>query len=165
MLHSYEPTKPIYIRLMFLSVLQSIKALFGKQTEYAADFMLPENDIEKFEKALKLYLFTRQVPMDDLNDELADQLRHLGHVGFSLIITYAKERTFELDYLQFINDELHMLMDVPKHKRSGLIIQPDEIDEIELQDTVRLTFEDSEEKITYNMTYNRQDHSLHLQYR
>lgn len=116
--------------------------------------ILNETDKVIFEKALKIYLFSRQHDVSKLQDDLKQRIRHLRNVAYSLIIRFLREDTFHFEYMDFINDELKTLQSLPGHT-SLLMIKPEEVDEIELQEPARFLFKDEEDETEYKVIYHK----------
>lgn len=116
--------------------------------------ILNETDKVIFEKALKIYLFSRQHDVSKLQDDLKQRIRYLRNVAYSLIIRFLREDTFHFEYMDFINDELKTLQSLPGHT-SLLMIKPEEVDEIELQEPARFLFKDEEDETEYKVIYHK----------
>lgn len=101
-------------------------------------------DKQFFEKAIKLYIFSRHVDEHHISNEMAEQLRYCGHVVYSLLTNWLKDGKPSLEYLDFLNTRLNELRSLPEKTLTGLEIRPSEIDELELMQVVRLTFTDEE---------------------
>ncbi|MFN1834512.1 hypothetical protein AB2B38_004565 [Balneola sp. MJW-20] len=113
------------------------------------------NDRDKilFEKALKFYFFSRQQDANKLNSELRERFRYAGQVAYSLIITYLKEDRLRIEYMDFLNDEIKTLRSVDADLLKQLMIQPDEIDEIEFNQSVSIKVHDMDEGADVVITY------------
>jgi len=116
--------------------------------------ILNETDKVIFEKALKIYLFSRQHDVSKLQDDLKQRIRHLRNVAYSLIIRFLREDTFHFEYMDFINDELKKLRSLPDYT-SGLMIKPGEVDEIQLQEPARFLFRDEEDELEIKFIYHK----------
>lgn len=109
-----------------------------------------------FDKALKLYLFSRHVPAASVSKEMADQLTYCGHVVYSLLTNWLRDGKPSLEYLDFLNTRLKELRLLPEEALKGLAILPHEIDEIELQEKVRLRFTDEDTGEAWLLEYEPQ---------
>jgi len=116
--------------------------------------ILNETDKVIFEKALKIYLFSRQHDVSKLQDDLKQRIRYLRNVAYSLIIRFLREDTFHFEYMDFINDELKKLRSLPDYT-SGLMIKPGEVDEIQLQEPARFLFRDEEDELEIKFIYHK----------
>jgi hypothetical protein len=116
---------------------------------------LTQQENEHFTKALQFYIYTRHMPLNNLSEELADRLSHAGHVAYSMIITFLKEREFKPDYMHYLNDELKMLYDLFPELRQELDIQPEELGDIELNEQLTLNFQDEESDLSYRLAYQK----------
>jgi len=116
--------------------------------------ILNETDKVIFEKALKIYLFSRQHDVSKLQDDLKQRIRYLRNVAYSLIIRFLREDTFHFEYMDFINDELKKLRSLPDYT-SGLMIKPGEVDEIQLQEPARFLFKDEEDELEIKFIYHK----------
>jgi len=116
--------------------------------------ILNETDKVIFEKALKIYLFSRQHDVSKLQNDLKQRIRYLRNVAYSLIIRFLREDTFHFEYMDFINDELKKLRSLPDYT-SGLMIKPGEVDEIQLQEPARFLFKDEEDELEIKFIYHK----------
>lgn len=114
---------------------------------------LNEQDQKFFEQAIKFYFFTRQRDIKKLNIDLRNRFKHDGNVAYSLIIKFLEEGEFKFDYMEFINDELVKLRTLDSNLFQDLMIKPQEINEIELQEEVPLSFSDEENNLRYDLKY------------
>ncbi|MGM0588416.1 MAG: hypothetical protein ACQETE_08385 [Bacteroidota bacterium] len=116
---------------------------------------LTPQETAQLSKALQFYIFTRHKNLSDLPAELSDRLTHAGHVGYSLIITFLREREFKMEYMSYINDQLKALYTLPESHRSLLEIQPEEIDQIELKPQIRMQFQEEDSDGSYFLDFDR----------
>jgi len=124
---------------------------------------LEERDHQFMVKAIKFYLFSRQMNRDQYHDELRDRMIHDGNVAFSLLTTYVDEGRFALEYMEFINDEIKTLRTLPESILNSLTIPPRHIDDIELQEQVKLSFTDSDAGTKYWLIYIPEQQQLYYQ--
>jgi hypothetical protein len=129
-------------------MLDRLRKFLNKPTAPEPDLnqqiVLEGYDKQFFEKALKLYIFSRHVSDKHISDELAQQLEYCGHVVYSLITSWLRDGKPSLEYLDFLNTRMNALRALPKEALIGLEIRPSEIDELELMQLVRLKFTDDE---------------------
>lgn len=113
------------------------------------------NDRDKilFEKALKFYFFARQRGVNELPEDLAQRISYSGTVAYSLIITFVKENALKIEYMDFLNEEWKNLRSVKPSFFKSLQVKPDEIDELELSETVELSFFDEDEGMDLMLQY------------
>lgn len=113
------------------------------------------NDRDKllFEKALKFYFYARQQDVGALNSELQERFNYAGQVAYSLIITYIREGSLKLEYMDFLNEEIKTMRSLDKKFLKPLMIKPSEIDEIEFNQTVKLKFYDEDDQQDYAVIY------------
>jgi hypothetical protein len=121
---------------------------------------LTELEVKQLTKGLQFYIFTRHKKLNQFPLELAERLEHAGHVAYSLIITFLREREFKMEYMSYINDELKTLYQLADSQRQYLDIQPEEIDQIELQDQLSLKFQDEDADGWYRLDFDREQHSV-----
>ena len=124
---------------------------------------LEERDHQFMVKAIKFYLFSRQMNRDEYHEELRERMIHDGNVAFSLLTTYVDEGRFALEYMEFINDEIKTLRTLPGSILNSLTIPPGHIGDIELQEQVKLSFTDSDAGIRYWLIYLPAEQLLHYQ--
>lgn len=113
------------------------------------------NDRDKllFEKALKFYFYARQQDVRALNSQLQERFNYAGQVAYSLIITYIREGNLKLEYMDFLNEEVKTMQGLDQKYLKPLMIKPDEIDEIEFNQKVRLKFFDEDDNKDYTVIY------------
>ena len=113
------------------------------------------NDRDKilFEKALKFYLFARQIDAKLLKKEVADRLHYSGSVAYSLIYTFSKTGSLKIEYMDFLNEELKLMLKAAQHIYDKLQIKPNEIDDIELMNKTKLSFFDEDEGLDLKLFY------------
>lgn len=109
------------------------------------------NDRDKilFEKALKFYFYSRQQDVRKLNSPLQKRFAYAGQVAYSLIITYIREGSLKLEYMDFLNEELKTMRGLDEEFLEPLMIKPHEIDEIAFNQEISLSVfdEDTDSKI------------------
>jgi len=105
------------------------------------------NDRDKilFEKALKFYFFARQIDSKRLSKDVGERLQYVGSVAYSLIITYAKSGSLKIEYMDFLNQELKLMLGSDNNEYAKLQIKPREIEEIELMKETKISFFDEDE--------------------
>lgn len=98
------------------------------------------NDRDKilFEKALKFYFYARQQDVGKLNSQLQQRFSYAGQVAYSLIITYIREGSLKLEYMDFLNEELKTMRGLDSEFLEPLMIKPHEIDEIEFNQEISI---------------------------
>jgi hypothetical protein len=98
------------------------------------------NDRDKilFEKALKFYFYARQQDISKLNSQLQERFSYAGSVAYSLIITFLREGSLKLEYMDFLNEELKAMHRLEDEFMEPLMIKPHEIDEIEFNQEIAL---------------------------
>lgn len=98
------------------------------------------NDRDKilFEKALKFYFYARQQDVRKLNSQLQERFSYAGSVAYSLIITFIREDSLKLEYMDFLNDELKTMHGLDDELLEPLMIKPHEIDEIEFNQEIAI---------------------------
>lgn len=96
------------------------------------------NDRDKilFEKALKFYFYARQQDVRKLNSQLQERFSYAGSVAYSLIITFIREDSLKLEYMDFLNEELKTMHGLDDGLLEPLMIKPHEIDEIEFNQEI-----------------------------
>jgi hypothetical protein len=122
------------------------------------------NDRDKilFEKALKFYLFARQIDVKSLEKDVAKRLHYTGSVAYSLLYTFAKTGDLKVEYMDFLNQELKQMLQADSIVYSSLQIRPSEIDEIELMKETKISFFDEDEQKDMNLIYYAESNSLQL---
>lgn len=105
------------------------------------------NDRDKilFEKGLKFYFYTRQQDVGKLNSELQERFSYAGQVAYSLIITFVREGSLKLEYMDFLNEEIKTMRALEASYLDPLMIKPDEIDEIEFNKRMQFKVFDEDE--------------------
>lgn len=106
--------------------------------------ILNERDKILFEKGLKFYFFSRQQDVRKLNSQLQERFTYAGQVAYSLIITYLREGSLKLEYMDFLNEELKTMRGLDSELLEPLMIKPHEIDEINLNQELSLQFYDED---------------------
>ncbi|MEO9884881.1 MAG: hypothetical protein ABJR05_11775 [Balneola sp.] len=122
------------------------------------------NDRDKilFEKALKFYFFARQIDAKRLSKDVSDRLHYSGSVAYSLIITYAKTNSLKIEYMDFMNQELKLMLGSKQSLYDPLQIKPSEIDDIELMKETKLSFFDEDENVDSQLIYYPEQNALEL---
>ncbi|HET8864494.1 MAG TPA: hypothetical protein VFM80_02280, partial [Gracilimonas sp.] len=84
------------------------------------------NDRDKilFEKALKFYFYARQQDVGKLNSQLQNRISYAGQVAYSLIITFIREESLKLEYMDFLNEELKTMQQLDAELLEPLMIKP-----------------------------------------
>lgn len=134
---------------------RSIKNWFKQPPEFQKRLIRP-TDREIFRKAVKLYFFLHHINHDKLPEDWADRFGHYSNVIYSMIRGYMLNGQFELEYLDFMNEQLAELQ-----QYAGAFswqIPPDRIDEIELKTEVPLTFSDEETGNRLEVIYYPESH-------
>lgn len=109
-----------------------------------------------FKRAVQLYIFVHHVAHDELGEKLQEQFHHTGNAVYSLLINWLRDGKPSLEYMDFLNQKLAELRDIPENtfKENGVEIMPAEIHLLELQKEVRLRFRDEEqENVTFYLRY------------
>lgn len=98
------------------------------------------NDRDKilFEKALKFYFYARQQDVRKLNSQLQERFSYAGSVAYSLIITFIREDSLKIEYMDFLNEELKTMRGLEDEFMDPLMIKPHEIDEIEFNQEIAI---------------------------
>jgi len=122
------------------------------------------NDRDKilFEKALKFYFFARQIDSKHLAKDVGKRLHYAGSVAYSLIITYAKSGALKIEYMDFLNQELKLMLGSQTNEYDNLQINPSEIDDIELMKETKLSFYDVDENSDSLLTYYPEKNMIEL---
>lgn len=125
------------------------------------------NDRDKIliEKALKFYFFSRQQDVNKLNSDLRERFQHAGQAAYSLIITYLKEDSLRIEYMDFLNDEIKTLRSVHPSHLKELMIKPDEIDEIEFNATVSIRVHDMDHDQKVTISYDPNGNTIRATYK
>jgi len=115
--------------------------------------ILNDRDNILFEKALKFYLFARQIDAKKLEKEVSERLHYAGSVAYSLIYTFSKTGSLKIEYMDFLNEELKLMLKTDENIYEKLQIKPNEIDDIELMRETKLSFFDEDEKEDMQLIY------------
>lgn len=115
--------------------------------------ILNARDKVLFEKALKVYIFSRQQGVSNLEPDLKERLSYSGTIAYSLITTFIKKGTLRIEYMDFLNEELKKLNTANKFMFKTLQVLPNEIDEISLYNNFSLSFFDEDEQCKIILTY------------
>lgn len=102
------------------------------------------NDKELFHKAIKLYYFVNHVRHNDLPEDLRNRFPHCSNVLYSLVRNYLEHGQLQIEYLDYLNQEVEGWNAADQQLFSLFHIQPGEIDEIELGEKVPIQFHDGE---------------------
>lgn len=113
------------------------------------------NDRDKilFEKALKLYFYSRQQDVKRLNSKIRERFSYAGQVAYSLIITYIREGDLKLEYMDFLNEELKTMRGLDDEFLEPLMIKPHEIDEIEFNQIITIKVFDEDKNTDLAISY------------
>ena len=113
------------------------------------------NDRDKilFEKALKFYFYARQQDVRKLNSQLQQRFSYAGQVAYSLMITYIREGSLKLEYMDFLNEELKTMRGLDDNYLKPLMIKPHEIDEIEFNQQISIKVFDEDNDTNLRITY------------
>lgn len=113
------------------------------------------NDRDKilFEKALKFYFYARQQDIRKLNSQLRERFNYAGQVAYSLIVTYLREDSLKLEYMDFLNDELKTMQALDDTLLEPLMIKPHEINEIEFNQEVSINVFDEDNNRDLQIRY------------
>jgi len=112
-----------------------------------------------FEKAVQFYLFSGQREITKLPDAVQERFRSNRRVAYSLIKTFITESEFKPEYMQYLNDELSELRNLPPGIQKELLIAPSQLHEIELSQRLQIGFDD-EESGEWELRYNRKTKEL-----
>ena len=115
--------------------------------------ILNEKDKILFEKALKFYFFARQSATKYLSKEVADRFQYSGSVAYSLIITFARTGSLKIEYMDFLNNELKILLSSEKNIFEKLQIKPTEIDDIQLMENTKIKVFDEDSNSNHEIIY------------
>lgn len=134
---------------------RSIKKWFTKPPDFKTCSIQP-NERHLFCKAVKLYFFLHHVNHDELPEKWGERFRHSSNVVYSMLRNYMLNGRFDIEYLEFLNDELAGL----HHHKDEFpwSIPPDQIEQIELKSKVPITFRDEETAETLDMFYYPDEH-------
>ncbi|SMO45061.1 hypothetical protein [Gracilimonas mengyeensis] len=124
--------------------------------------ILNERDKILFEKALKFYFYARQQDVRKLNSQLQERFKYAGQVAYSLIITYLREGSLKLEYMDFLNEELKTMYGLDQKLLEPLMIKPSEIDEIEFNQEVSIKFFDEDEGRNMMIQYDPTESKVQL---
>lgn len=122
------------------------------------------NDRDKilFEKALKFYFYARQQDVRKLNSQLRERFSYAGSVAYSLIITYLREGSLKLEYMDFLNEELKTMQALEDEFIEPLMIKPHEIDEIEFKQEIGIRVFDEDTGNDLRITYDPKNNFVKL---
>lgn len=127
-----------------MSVIQKLKRIFGAgQPELNEVCMIGGREKVLFEKALKLYVFVHHKSHELLDAQLSEQLIHTGNAVYSLLLNWLRDGRPSLEYMDFLNEKLTELRSINHELRAQLKIQPEEVEELELSQSVNLVFRDA----------------------
>jgi hypothetical protein len=124
--------------------------------------ILNDRDNILFEKALKFYLFARQIDAKHLQKDVAERLYYSGSVAYSLIYTYVNTGNLKIEYMDFLNEELKLMLKAEKNVYNNLQIKPDEINDIQLMKETKLSFFDEDEQENLQLIYYSEDNLIEL---
>lgn len=125
--------------------------------------ILNERDKILFEKGLKFYFFSRQQDVRKLNSQLQERFTYAGQVAYSLIITYIREGSLKLEYMDFLNEELKTMRSLDEEFLEPLMIKPHEIDEIQLNKEMSMRFHDEDSGQDFVIRYAPSDNTVTLE--
>ncbi|HMB97198.1 MAG TPA: hypothetical protein VKM36_01840 [Balneolaceae bacterium] len=111
------------------------------------------------EKAVQFYLFSGQREITKLPDAVQERFRNSRRVAYSLIKTFITESEFKPEYMQYLNDELNELRNLPPGMQKELLIAPSQLHEIELSQKLQIGFDD-EESGEWELRFNRKTNEL-----
>ncbi len=111
------------------------------------------------EKAVQFYLFSGQREITKLPDAVQERFRNNRRVAYSLIKTFITESEFKPEYMQYLNDELNELRNLPPGMQKELLIAPSQLHEIELSQKLQIGFDD-EESGEWELRFNRKTNEL-----
>lgn len=122
------------------------------------------NDRDKilFEKALKFYFYARQQDVRKLNSQLQERFSHAGSVAYSLIITFIREDSLKLEYMDFLNEELKTMRRLEDEFMDPLMIKPHEIDEIEFNQEIVIKVFDEDTGNDLQISYEPENNLVKL---
>ena len=112
--------------------------------ELSKKIVVEGHDKRFFEQALKFYIFSRHAEEPHISASLAEQLTYSGHIVYSLLINWLRDGRASIEYMDFLNTKLNELRALPEESLQGLEIKPNEINDLELTNRVRLQFTDAE---------------------
>ncbi|MEX0720200.1 MAG: hypothetical protein WD059_06000 [Balneolaceae bacterium] len=112
-----------------------------------------ERDKILLEKAMKFYFFSRQQDVRKLNSELQERLNYSGQVAYSLIITFLNEGNLKIEYMDFLNEEIKTMRSLDSKLLKKLLIKPQEIDEMELNQNISIKVFDEDHSRDLEITY------------
>src|SRR6056297_1356596 len=111
------------------------------------------------EKAVQFYLFSGQREITKLPDAVQERFRNSRRVAYSSIKTFITESEFKPEYMQYLNDELNELRNLPPGMQKELLIAPSQLHEIELSQKLQIGFDD-EESGEWELRFNRKTNEL-----
>lgn len=115
--------------------------------------ILNERDKVVFNKALKVYFFSRQQGIRKLNTDLQERFRYTGSVAYSLIVNFILKDKLEVEFMDFLNMEIKKLQSLNSGLLDPLQVQPAEIALIELNKKIDLQVFDEVEKRNITISY------------
>ncbi|TNE70906.1 hypothetical protein EP331_10645 [bacterium] len=111
------------------------------QTDYLTKILNP-TDKTYFTKAVQIYYFFKQELINPLEIDISAKLEEGANLTYSLLRHYLVNESFELSYLQEINELLREINETTKSNETILQIPATQVDEIELQELVPMQFTD-----------------------
>lgn len=135
--------------------IRQLRDLISKKPEFNERLIQPD-ERDLFQKAIKLYFFLHHLSHDQLPQKWSERFHFSSNVIYSAIRGYMLNGQFDLEYLEYLNHELAELQ-ANKNEYSWSI-PPDQIDYIELQPRVPLTFNDEETGETLELIYYPDEH-------
>lgn len=103
-----------------------------------------DRDKAIFRKAVKLYFFINHVKHDTIHPDLSDRFSHCANIIYSMLRGYMEAGTFQIEYLDFLNEEITNWVNMDDKYFKNFQIKPVEIDEIELNGRIPMKFQDAE---------------------
>lgn len=103
-----------------------------------------DRDTAIFNKAIKLYFFVKHIDHSQIHPDLQERFAHCSNVVYSMLRAYLEKGIFQIEYLDFLNDEIKSWTEANPELFKDFTIMPEEIDEIELSAKVPIQFQDSE---------------------
>ncbi|MCH8569636.1 MAG: hypothetical protein LAT67_15285 [Balneolales bacterium] len=110
---------------------------------------IADRERKLFDRAIQLYIFVHHMPHEELEPELADQLRFTGNAVYSLILNWLLDGKPSLEYMEFLNEKVAELNTLPQGMKKKLQIQPNEVDQLELSREVKIRFKDDEGRVLH----------------
>lgn len=135
----------------FFDFLQARKTPPARTPELSRRLRIGEREQPLFRRAVQLYIFVHHVEHEQLSEPLQEQFHHTGNAVYSLLISWLRKGSPSLEYMDFLNEKLAELRELPEDqlRRQGVQIMPAEIHLLELQEEVRLRFRDEEREEDY----------------